>query len=857
MKNKRIYTVFILIFIITCTITTSTFTEQVQGEGGHLNAGTVSTTATDGVDAGSVMEAVAANENVQPGMELAAENDFLELFIDKTTTVAAVKDKKSGKIWYTNPPAWEDDTMAGSSKSKLMTQFTITYANNNGAITVIDNYEQSILKGQYVIEPLKNGVKVVYTLGNVKKGIEDIPKKLSNERFKSKLLDRVDGNEQKELKRRFSYIKEENTWVRREINTPQAVEKLIQIVDKAGYTKDDLIKDTLDNGIPLEGIEKKFFVIPIEYTLDQEHLVARIPVSEIKYPKEYPIVKMDVLELFGAGHHEQSGYIFVPDGSGAVIHLGLADKGANRFNAPVYGEDRTMFSGEKRNENENILLPVYGMKQGDQAWFAIIEEGDALASIQAYKAGMQNSYNSVFSTFDLTKMEFITLGNTMNSGYPAFQKKLYNGDIQLRYTFLRGDEANYSGMARCYQNYLIEKYKMNMQKLQQDIPFFVETIGAIKKVKSFMGIRYKGLDALTTYEENIEILQELQKADIHNIQLKVSGWFNEGMNQKFPTDIKLEKVLGGSKGFNQLVKYAKDANIGLYPDVSFLTFDSHASGFTRRRYVAETLEGKAAKEYKYNAATFGVDGRKDEYFRFILSPSQLPYVVHSFTNQYKKYNVNGISLRDIGDRIYSDFNEKKTVDRQDALKTVEEQLNKIKTDIGSILVNKGNAATVPYADFVLNVPQEHSWYMIEDERVPFYQMVFHGFVGYAGSPINLSSDHKKDFLRAIEVGSSIYFQWIYDDASATKATDFDYMYSSNYKGWLDAAIAYYQKANAVLREVQNQKMVGHSKIGDDVYKTDYEKGISVIVNYNKEPVTANGIYVEAEGYKIVRGGNGE
>ena len=83
------------------------------------------------------------------------------------------------------------------------------------------------------------------------------------------------------------------------------------------------------------------FHVPIEYTLDGDNLVVRVPASEIRYPKDvlnaegqkvtYPLVSIDVLPYLGAADNTADGYMFVPDGSGALIRLNNNKTGLNAY----------------------------------------------------------------------------------------------------------------------------------------------------------------------------------------------------------------------------------------------------------------------------------------------------------------------------------------------------------------------------------------------------------------------------------------------------------------------------------------------------------------------------------------------
>ncbi|MNW68851.1 hypothetical protein D3C74_477260 [compost metagenome] len=54
----------------------------------------------------------------------------------------------------------------------------------------------------------------------------------------------------------------------------------------------------------------------------------------------------------------------------------------------------------------------------------------------------------------------------------------------------------------------------------------------------------------------------------------------------------------------------------------------------------------------------------------------------------------------------------------------------------------------------------------------------------------------------------------------------------------------------MLHDVQNQSIVKHEKLSDGVYQTTFEKGKTVIVNYNDAAVKVNGVSVAAKSYQV-------
>lgn len=81
-----------------------------------------------------------------------------------------------------------------------------------------------------------------------------------------------------------------------------------------------------------------------------------------------------------------------------------------------------------------------------------------------------------------------------------------------------------------------------------------------------------------------------------------------------------------------------------------------------------------------------------------------------------------------------------------------------------------------------------------------------------------------------------------------KDTEFSNLYAVNYEQWLEQAASIYAEVNGVLGKVHNERIVAHEKLAEGLFKTVYESGTYVIVNYNATNAIVNGMTIEAEGY---------
>jgi hypothetical protein len=223
-------------------------------------------------------------------------------------------------------------------------------------------------------------------------------------------------------------------------------------------------------------------------------------------------------------------------------------------------------------------------------------------------------------------------------------------------------------------------------------------------------------------------------------------------------------------------------------------------------------------------------------FRYVLSPSKLKPLTEKFIDSLVRYPIKGVSLKNMGMDINSDFDGKNLMDRQQALAVNTECLETVREHGLDVLLDGVNAPLLAETKRILNMPMDSSQFNVTDESIPFYQMVIHGFIEYAGEPINLAQDYRRNILKSIETGAGIYYVWMYQSNDILKNTDYYNWYSIYYGDWLDDAKSLYAEFNEMLQDVQNQRMVNHEKLQENVFQTTFENGKSIIVNYNKKPV---------------------
>ena len=630
------------------------------------------------------------------------------------------------------------------------------------------------------------------------------------------------------------------------------MKQLHDVFASGGYTEEMYYADNEENLVKVARPQDTTIALSVVYSIAGGAFTASIPHDSVSFDSTCMTpMTITLLPYFGAADAQQSGYMFVPDGSGAIIQLNSAKYGVTEYVKRVYGRDYAVTDEESPNlDIEQIYLPVFGMRQSNaagkmQSFLAVIEQGDALAELHANISGKVSAYNTVYSTFHVNQTQKAsdqTLGVTLGLRY---QEEQATSDLTIQYLFLDGEQSTYTDMAHCYRRYLTDRGELNSVDIHPQVPLFVSTIGAVDAIKTVAGIPVNSQVSLTSYDQNAEMIKTLQSLGIENLVWNTEAWCNNGVRNTPFTGLSVSGTLGGKKDYRELVAFAKENGVTLFAQAKLQTVNVEKlfDGFSRSKQAARNLENATAYESDFSLVTRSYD---EENRRMLVSPKAYGDILGKFLKSYQSLGNTGVDLDTLGSRLNGDYFEDDQLDRQEAKQAVIDALKGAK-DGWSFAAEGANAYTLQALDFAYNIPTRSSREYIFDECVPFFQTVVHGLIPYAGKPMNLSSEYDVEMLRLIETGTIPAFMWIYEDNSVLKNTDFNF-YSVSYQTWTDRAATLYQEVNKALTGVTQASIVGHEYLTDDVVCTAYDNGVKIYVNYgNTDYQTENGV-IPAVGY---------
>ena len=806
---------------------------------------------------------------VPEGMRRIAADGALELYFREDTTEFAVKDTATGRVWTSSPTDRAlDKVAAGDAMNRLSALLLIDFYSEKGALQTYDSYNQSVALGNFTTEPLADGVSIHYRIGKQKTVTSaDVPNIIYADRFEAFLskLDKTKADDTRSRYKLYSLSSARNETARKKmLQEYPTVEQgdlyvlrnkedslLYMIRDnlaEAGYTAEDLAQDNADHGIETIITEEAVFGVTLRLRLKNGRFLAEVDGEGFESPQKTPINAIHLLPYFGAANLASRGYMLVPDGSGGLVYLNSFSSLNETLQLPLYGTDEALRQTEAPGTTMPVCLPVYGMKNGDAGFLAIIEQGDGVGTVNCAIPGLQNSYNCVWSSFTLNPRDsFSSVGNGLVT--TLYPNQLYAGDLAVSFSFLGGEEASYGGMARAYRAYLQGTGQLTDTRLTlSSQPFLLETVGLVDKEASFLGlIKYDKKVPLTTFAQTEEIVGKLRQAGVDSIILRLSGWMNGGMSQTSSSKVAPEKALGGRKGLTALLSSMEELGIPVYGSAGLQAINKPGLFYDKKGNAVRMLGNVYAHRAIFDIASG--QASKTSSAPYLLTPSKLPALTQKTQSALEALGFTGAAATDLGATLYSDFNPKNFSTRSDSLSATRQALESL-AGKNSLLVDTGNAYALPHAAVVANMPLEGSGYRRVNEEVPFYQIAVHGYLLYAGTERNHSDDPSTYALRCVEYGAVPYYKWSYAPSSQVKSTYYSDLYALCWEDTFQSAVAGYKRLNEETGLLAAEEIAGHRQIADQVYATLYESGTAVLVNYNRTPVSVNGITIPAEDWIV-------
>lgn len=603
-----------------------------------------------------------------------------------------------------------------------------------------------------------------------------------------------------------------------------------------------------ENGFQADIYYKEFGIgLSLMVSLTEDGFTASIPDNSIKEDsEEYKVGEIYVYPFLGNTHlGDRSGYMFIPDGNGALIYLEDNEgRFTSNYSQYIYGMNTGVDEAytlsllwdyyQSVNEADKIMAPVFGMvhTDTDMGFLGIIESGDYSAKLEAYPNGAYTAYNWICPKFIYRQIYTQPTGNKEGSVVTR-QAERNKFDIKINYRFLSGDKANYTGLAMKYREYLLDNNKVVTK--EDDFKIRLDFLGTDKE----NWLIFKRNVVMTTIEDVRNIYQDLKKEGVTDILSVYKGWQKNGINALPITKYKADSDLGGTKELTNLIKEAKASGIDLYlaQDALRVNPTLNNANFNIMKQITKRV---------YEERTYKDVFEKMRY----VTPMRSSYNLERSAKSFQKQGVNQISLSGISNILFTFTSKGKVYTRGNTADMYEEVIAKLDQNFDYVM-EKPMAYLWKYTDAITDMPITSSNYIFTDEEVPFLSIALKGILPMYAEYTNFEANKKESFLRLVEMGVNPSFYLTYEDPAKLLYTNSSDVYSSKYSIYKESIISYYKALKEVHDKTKGSVITHHKQYDNGLTVVTYDNGVTVFINYNgTTTIRVNGLELKPMSYKV-------
>lgn len=607
-----------------------------------------------------------------------------------------------------------------------------------------------------------------------------------------------------------------------------------------GSTKEGTYRyEYRDNGVYVNfQFEKQEFEVPCFFGITEEGFVAQILGEQIVQHGTLRISNISLLPFFGAGTREEDGYLMVPDGSGAIIRFNNQKQTYQGYNQSVYGRNLAQNIQNYTLVTQNAMMPVFGISRDGGSVLGVITNGASMSTIKANVSGKIAAVNHVYPIVSFIQNESNTLLSGSDNEEVSVMLSRQTKDFTYEVTyFLLDRNDGYVEMAERYRQYL-ETNGMQTADYSGQRTIGLDFIGGMKMRKTFLGVPYQAVEPLTTFADMQRIALEVQENTGNTVLVVMEDTLTGGSRSKMPVSISYASALGGKGGYQAMASALEQAGIPFYPLYDTVTLKTSGKGYSSLD-SARNVSRSASRQYDYLLSS-GVR-ETDKPAVYLLTPEAGAEVTGKLVADAVKKGVANLGLTGISNKMYGDYRKIPISQLETELAWIAALKNAAEhTD--SLLLDAAYGYGLSFADVISNVPVYSSQFDVEDETIPFYQLVMSGTAELYGTPMNGNGNIRQAFLRCVEYGVSPSFRLMAAAPATLQDTDYQHYFSVSYEDWkgvIEAMAA--ELADASL----GQRLVNHEKLGENVYASTFADGSVIYVNYGSEAVRINGIQIPA------------
>jgi hypothetical protein len=544
--------------------------------------------------------------------------------------------------------------------------------------------------------------------------------------------------------------------------------------------------------------------------------VVRVHIPQADLPPGLDTVT--VLPDFAAAQTGDAGYFIMPNGELGTFHEQNGERTARNY----------------------MPMPVFGMKN-PRATFVAIATG--------------------------TAYDFTLITRAKESRYTILPRFEYRGqsaydDITVEYHLLKGDQADYSGMAKVYRNYqlgrkaclpLSERIKTRPELAYAARSLAVRIRQGWKPMPTPVEQQTRQTEppmrVAVTFDRVGDILDEFKRQGIDRAEICLVGWNQKGHDGRFPELFPVEEQLGGEVKLRKLIKKAQAMGYQIVCHNN--SYDAYMIADTwDAEYIIKKPDGSLSTHAVYSGGRMYDICPQRAFERF--AQKELRAIAD--------LGFRGLHYNDVLTVVQprACYDPRHPLNRNQGGAWVGKIMGEAQSIMGGSASEGGHDFCCGQLDYALYAsivpPKPHP---MVDRFVPFWQLVYHGVILSNPFPptCNYTVKDETTRLMLVEFGGRPFF-YFYSN------------YRDNNDAWMgkedltcadDAALAAsvakikegYDEFSA-LANLQTAFMERHEAVGRDVFRVVYSDGSEIACNYRTEPFAYRGRTVPPMKYLLFK-----
>ena len=582
------------------------------------------------------------------------------------------------------------------------------------------------------------------------------------------------------------------------------------------------------------GIELQLVV-----TIENNDIVVKVPNASIYEPEDVQLITLQLYPFLGATKEDYvPGYMFIPDGAGALIRFDqqrvLMD---TPWRAMIYGFDYGVTSGISSTLNDPFMvtMPIYGMVHGigQNALLTIVESGDFYGEIIAHTAGLITEFNWVTTLFHYRQFYTQPTTRDANRGpvIQLLQTERNHFDIVMRHLILSETDADYVGMARSFQQRLVEQGVL--APITEPAPMIhLEFFGAEMRES----LLWNTVISMTPVAEIQTMIARLQEQGMSEMLAVYWGWVRGGASNSYPQRSNFERRLGSRNDLQVTIDMLESAGIPLYFHTNFTNAHRGVGRLFGGPRLAEQLNSQPHPQ------------------NFLVPQDSLQQASHDLQN-FASYGIERLALQSTATHVYSTHNNVGAASRSANRNIVHELLELLNAEEQSQLAIYNPIAPFwGHTNSYFLTPMTSSGYLFTTDTIPFLQIVLRGHINYYTPFMNFEANSRQAILQAIDFGAYPAFLLTAKPSHLLADTPSRNIFTSEFDVWEQTVVETYQIIQATLGQVRGQAIIAREVLAPGVTKTTYANGVVIIVNYTSTNFRFGNITIYAEDFHVKGGG---